>query len=103
MIFAFHGYPTLVHRLAYRRTNHANFHVHGFKEEGTTATPFDMLVRNELDRFHLALNAISRLPRLGRAGATATRELHARLKAPARFVREHGDDMPMIRDWKWQP
>jgi xylulose-5-phosphate/fructose-6-phosphate phosphoketolase len=102
VIFAFHGYPTLIHRLTYRRTNHRNIHVHGFKEEGTTTTPFDMLVRNELDRYHLVLNAISRLPQLGRAAARVRRTLEGWLAEHAAFVCEHGEDMPRVRDWTWE-
>ena len=104
VVFAFHGYPSLVHRLAYRRTNHANLHVHGYREEGTTTTPFDMTVLNELDRFHLALDALRRVPRMrddARATAAAA-HFHARLEEHGRWVREHGEDMPDIRDWRWK-
>jgi xylulose-5-phosphate/fructose-6-phosphate phosphoketolase len=103
IIFAFHGYPTLIHRLTYRRTNHANLHVRGFKEEGTTTTPFDMTVRNTLDRFHLVLDVIARVPGLA-AEADAIRltaYCRARLAEHELYIREHGDDMPDVRDWRW--
>ena len=103
VVFAFHGYPWLIHRLAYRRTNHDNFHVHGYKEEGTTTTPFDMRVRNDLDRFHLALDVIARVP--GLAGSPEAEVLaahcHERLAAHHAYVTEHGDDLPEIRNWRW--
>lgn len=102
VIFAFHGYPQLIHRLAYRRTNHANFHVHGFREEGTTTTPFDMVVLNELDRFHLALDAINRAPELPETVAVPAKNLfHDRLDEHNRYITTHGEDMPEIRDWIW--
>ena len=101
VIFAFHGYPQLIHRLIYRRTNHDSFHVHGFKEEGTTTTPFDMVVLNELDRFHLALDAINRAPRPVTAAAEAKELLSERLAEHRRHIVEHGEDMPEIRDWSW--
>ena len=101
VIFAFHGYPQLVHRLTYRRTNHANFHVHGFKEEGTTTTPFDMVVLNELDRFHLAMDAIDRAQGLGEAGASARERFNDRLAEHGKYIVEHGEDMPEIRGWSW--
>ena len=101
VIFAYHGYPYLIHRLTYKRTNHRNLHVHGFREEGTTTTPFDMAVMNELDRFHLALAAIRRLPGLGGKAAEVVAEIEGRLAAHDAYVREHGEDMPEIRDWCW--
>ena len=101
VIFAFHGYPQLIHRLTYRRTNHNNFHVHGFKEEGTTTTPFDMVVLNELDRFHLALDAINRGPWLGQTAVEARELLGERLAEHRRYIVEHGVDMPEICDWSW--
>ena len=101
VIFAFHGYPQLIHRLTYRRTNHANFHVHGFKEEGTTTTPFDMAVLNELDRFHLALDVINRVPGLGDDGESARRLFGQRLTEHKSYIVEHGEDVPEIRDWSW--
>jgi xylulose-5-phosphate/fructose-6-phosphate phosphoketolase len=102
VIFAFHGYPALIHRLTYRRTNHANIHVRGYQEEGTITTPFDMTVLNEIDRFHLALSALDRLPQLGNAGAELRIQLGERLRAHRRYICQHGEDMPEIRDWKWR-
>ncbi len=101
VIFAYHGYPYLIHRLVYRRTNHANLHVHGFREEGTTTTPFDMVVINELDRFHLAMAAVRRLPDLGQEGERLIRDCRAKLAEHAAFIREHGEDMPDIINWGW--
>jgi len=101
VIFAYHGYPYLIHRLTYRRTNHRNFHVRGFVEEGTTTTPFDMTVLNELDRFHLALEAIARVPGLAEKQPEAVAELHEKLARHRAYVREHGEDMPEILDWRW--
>jgi len=101
VIFAYHGYPTLIHRLTYRRTNHDNFHVRGYKEEGTTTTPFDMTVLNDLDRFHLAGDVVDRVPRLQRLGAHFKQFLRNKLIEHKQYIREHGDDMPEIRDWKW--
>jgi xylulose-5-phosphate/fructose-6-phosphate phosphoketolase len=101
VIFAYHGYPYLIHRLTYKRANHDNMHVHGFREEGTTTTPFDMVVLNELDRFHLALAALRRVPGLaGRAGGLAA-ELERKLKEHKVYVCEHGEDMPEIQRWTW--
>ena len=101
VIFAYHGYPSLIHRLTYRRRNHDNFHVHGYKEEGTTTTPFDMTVLNELDRLHLAGDVIDRVPRLARVAAHVKQDLRNQLVRHGLYIREHGDDMPEIRDWKW--
>jgi xylulose-5-phosphate/fructose-6-phosphate phosphoketolase len=101
VIFAYHGYPTLIHRLTYRRTNHANFHVHGYREEGTTTTPFDMTVLNELDRFHLASDAVHRVARLQPSSAHFQQFLRNRLVDHRQYIHEHGDDMSEIRDWKW--
>jgi xylulose-5-phosphate/fructose-6-phosphate phosphoketolase len=101
VIFAYHGYPTLIHRLTYRRRNHANFHVHGYLEEGTTTTPFDMTVLNELDRFHIAGSVIDRVPRLARIGSHFKQMLRDKLVEHHHYVREHGDDMPEIKEWKW--
>lgn len=101
VIFAFHGYPYLIHRLVYRRTNHANFHVHGFREEGTTTTPFDMAVRNHLDRFHLAIAVIDRLPGLVDRYGHAKQFFRDRLIEHTLYVRAQGEDMPDIRDWTW--
>lgn len=101
IIFAYHGYPWLIHRLAYRRTNHANLHVRGYKEEGTTTTPFDMAVLNDLDRFHLAGDVVDRVPRLRCVGAHFKQFLRNKLIDHKQYIIEHGDDMPEIRDWKW--
>ncbi|HLZ10083.1 MAG TPA: phosphoketolase family protein, partial [Chloroflexota bacterium] len=102
IIFAYHGYPWLIHRLTYRRTNHDNLHVRGYKEEGTMTTPFDMAVMNEMDRFHLALDVIERVPGLGVRAAYAKQEFRNRLLDHRAYIREHGDDPPKIRDWQWR-
>lgn len=102
VIFAFHGYPLLIHRLTYRRTNHGNFHVRGYKGEGTTTTPFDMVVLNDLDRFHLVSDVIDRLPELGSKGAYIKQYLRDKLLDHKAYVRKYGQDMPEIRDWKWK-
>ena len=101
VIFAYHGYPYLIHRLTYRRTNHDNFHVRGYKENGTTTTPFDMVVLNDLDRFHLATDVIDRVPSLGYRAAYLKQMLRDKLTEHHLYVREHGDDMPEVRDWTW--
>jgi len=101
IIFAYHGYPWLIHRLTYRRTNHRNLHVRGYKEEGTTTTPFDMTVLNDLDRYHLAGDVVDRVPRLERAGAHFKQYLRNQLVEHRQYICEYGDDMPEIRDWKW--
>jgi xylulose-5-phosphate/fructose-6-phosphate phosphoketolase len=101
VIFAFHGYPTLIHRLAYKRANHANFHVHGYREEGTTTTPFDMTVLNQLDRFHLAGDVVDRVARLRPVNAHFQQLLRNKLVQHRQYVGEWGDDLPEIRDWKW--
>jgi xylulose-5-phosphate/fructose-6-phosphate phosphoketolase len=101
IIFAFHGYPWLVHRLTYRRTNHKNLHVRGYKEEGTTTTPFDMAVLNDLDRFHLAGDVVDRVKRLSNTGAHFKQFLRDKLIEHRHYVNRHGEDMPEIRDWKW--
>jgi xylulose-5-phosphate/fructose-6-phosphate phosphoketolase len=101
VIFAFHGYPGLIHRLCYRRYNHAGFHVHGYQEEGTITTAFDMTVLNQLDRYHLAIAAITRLPDAGFAGLQLVRDLRARLEQHHDYIRTHGRDMPEVRDWRW--
>ncbi len=101
VVFAHHGYPYLIHRLVYKRTNHPNFHVKGFVEEGTTTTPFDMTVMNKLDRYHLAIEAIERLPSLGERKPDLFAALKAKLDAHHAYVREHGEDMPEIHHWKW--
>jgi xylulose-5-phosphate/fructose-6-phosphate phosphoketolase len=101
VIFAFHGYPLLIHQLTYRRTNHDNIHVRGYKEEGTTTTPFDMVVLNKLDRFHLVGDVIDRVPSLGSRAAYAKQYLRDKLLDHKAYVNKHGQDMPEIRDWKW--
>jgi xylulose-5-phosphate/fructose-6-phosphate phosphoketolase len=101
VVFAFHGYPWLIHRLTYRRTNHANLHVRGYKEEGTTTTPFDMTVLNDLDRFHLAGDVVDRVPRLQPNGAHFKQFLRHKLIAHKQYIARYGDDMPEIREWKW--
>jgi xylulose-5-phosphate/fructose-6-phosphate phosphoketolase len=101
VVFAFHGYPWLIHRLTYRRTNHANLHVRGYKEEGTTTTPFDMTVLNDLDRFHLAGDVIDRVPRLRNIAAHVKQYLRDRLIEHKLYIARYGDDMPEIRDWTW--
>ncbi len=101
VIFAFHGYPTLIHRLTYQRNNHRNFHVHGFNEEGTTTTPFDMTVLNELDRFHLAQAAIKHVPGVADRHPELFDDLQERLAEHHRYVREYGDDVPEVKNWTW--
>jgi xylulose-5-phosphate/fructose-6-phosphate phosphoketolase len=102
IIFAFHGYPWLIHRLTYRRTNHAHLHVRGYKEEGTTTTPFDMVVRNDLDRFHLAEDVIDRVPKLEPRAAYARQFIRDKLLDHRNYIHRYGQDMPEIRSWKWQ-
>jgi xylulose-5-phosphate/fructose-6-phosphate phosphoketolase len=102
IIFAFHGYPYLIHRLTYRRTNHKNIHVRGYKEEGTTTTPFDMVVINDLDRFHLANDVIDRVPKLRNTGAYTKQLIRDKLIDHQHYIVEHGEDMPEVREWKWQ-
>ncbi|HZT30261.1 MAG TPA: phosphoketolase family protein [Bryobacteraceae bacterium] len=101
IVFAFHGYPWLIHRLTYRRANHRNLHVRGYKEEGTTTTPFDMTVLNDLDRFHLAMDVIDRVPRLQSVAAHQKQLLRNKLIEHKLYIAQYGDDMPQIRDWQW--
>ena len=101
MIFAYHGYPTLIHRLVYKRTNHNNFHVRGFMEEGTTTTPFDMLVRNRLDRFHLVADVVDRVPGLGANAVYVKQAMRDRLVEHEQYIVRHGEDMPEIANWRW--
>jgi xylulose-5-phosphate/fructose-6-phosphate phosphoketolase len=101
IVFAFHGYPWLIHRLTYRRRNHRNLHVRGYKEEGTTTTPFDMVALNDLDRFHLAEDVIDRIPHLGSRVAYVKQDLRDKLIDHREYIQTWGDDMPEIRDWRW--
>jgi xylulose-5-phosphate/fructose-6-phosphate phosphoketolase len=101
VIFAFHGYPWLIHRLTYRRHNHDNLHVRGYKEEGTITTPFDMTVLNDMDRFHLAMDAVNRLPQTGSEGTYLKQQLNDKLVEHSRYIRRHGQDMPEVREWIW--
>jgi xylulose-5-phosphate/fructose-6-phosphate phosphoketolase len=101
IIFAYHGYPWLIHRLTYRRANHKNLHVRGYKEEGTTTTPFDMAVLNDLDRFHLVADVIDRVPKLGYKAAYLKQQMRDKLIVHREYIERHGHDLPEIRDWKW--
>jgi xylulose-5-phosphate/fructose-6-phosphate phosphoketolase len=101
IVFAFHGYPWLIHRLTYRRTNHKNLHVRGYKEEGTITTYFDMTVLNDLDRFHLVMDVIQRVPAIGKQGAKLKKIMEDKLVEHKKYIDEHGQDMPEIRNWKW--
>ena len=101
IIFAFHGYPWLIHRLTYRRANHANLHVRGYKEEGTITTPFDMAVLNDLDRFHLVIDTLDRLPHLGDKVAYLKQECRDKLIEHKQYICRYGEDMPEIRNWRW--
>ena len=101
IMFAYHGYPWLIHRLTYRRTNHGNLHVRGYKEEGTTTTPFDMVVLNTLDRFHLVMDVANRVPKLQGQAAHIKQKMRDKLNAHTQYIHEHGEDMPEIRDWQW--
>jgi xylulose-5-phosphate/fructose-6-phosphate phosphoketolase len=99
--FAYHGYPWLIHRLTYRRTNHKNLHVRGYKEEGTTTTPFDMAVLNDLDRFHLVDDVIDRVPKLGAIAAYTRQGIRDKLIEHKAYIAQYGEDMPEVRNWTW--
>jgi xylulose-5-phosphate/fructose-6-phosphate phosphoketolase len=101
IMFAYHGYPWLIHRLTYRRTNHGNLHVRGYKEEGTTTTPFDMTVRNDLSRFNLVIDVIDRVPKLGHNAAHVRQLMRDKLIEHRHYVQEYGEDMPEVREWQW--
>ena len=101
VVFAYHGYPLLIHRLTYRRTNHPNFHVRGYKEEGTTTTPFDMVMLNDLDRYHLVIDVIDRVPLLQSKCATLRQRMLDKRITARTYTREYGDDIPEVREWVW--
>jgi xylulose-5-phosphate/fructose-6-phosphate phosphoketolase len=101
IVFAYHGYPWLIHRLTYRRTNHRNLHVRGYKEEGTTTTPFDMVMLNDLDRFHLVIDVIDRVPGLLDRASRLRQDMEDRRLRARMWTREHGEDHPDVRDWVW--
>ena len=101
IVFAYHGYPWLIHRLTYRRTNHANLHVRGYKEEGTTTTPFDMCVLNEIDRYSLVCDALDRVPRLGHRAVYVRHAMRDKHIEHKQYVHEHGIDMPEVLEWTW--
>jgi xylulose-5-phosphate/fructose-6-phosphate phosphoketolase len=101
IVFAFHGYPWLVHRLTYRRTNHDNLHVRGYKEEGTTTTPFDMCVVNDIDRFHLVGDVIDRVPQLGARAAYFKQAMNEKLVEHKQYITQYGEDLPEVRNWRW--
>jgi len=102
IIFAYHGYPWLIHRLTYRRTNHKNLHVRGYKEEGTTTTPFDMAVLNDLDRFHLVSDVVDRVSKLEDSAAYIKQYVRDKLIEHREYITRYGQDMPEIREWKWE-
>jgi xylulose-5-phosphate/fructose-6-phosphate phosphoketolase len=101
IIFAYHGYPWLIHRLAYRRANHPNLHVRGYKEQGTTTTPFDMVMMNDMDRFHLVMDVIDRVPSLGQRAALLRQEMSDRRAAARAWTRRYGEDLPEVAGWVW--
>jgi xylulose-5-phosphate/fructose-6-phosphate phosphoketolase len=101
IVFAYHGYPWLIHRLTYRRTNHPNLHVRGYKEEGTTTTPFDMVMLNDLDRYHLVVDVIDRVPALAAKAVHVRQEMSDRRLRARAYTREHGEDDPEISGWVW--
>jgi xylulose-5-phosphate/fructose-6-phosphate phosphoketolase len=101
VVFAYHGYPTLIHRLTYRRRNHGNIHVRGYLEEGTTTTPFDMTVLNRMDRFQLALDVIRRVPRIAGVADRASQRFSEAIQRHKVYVSEHGEDLPEVRNWTW--
>jgi xylulose-5-phosphate/fructose-6-phosphate phosphoketolase len=101
VIFAFHGYPYLIHRLAYRRHGHDNLHVRGYREEGTTTTPFDMVMLNSLDRYHLVIDVVDRVPELGGRVAHIRQQMADQRLQHRAYTREHGEDPPEVRDWVW--
>ena len=101
MIFADHGYPSLIHRLTYRRTNHSNIHVRGYKEEGTTTTPFDMVMLNDLDRYHLVMDVIDRTPGLAPHAIHLRQEMVDQRSRARAWTRDHGEDLPEVADWTW--
>ena len=102
VIFAYHGYPWLIHRLTYRRANHNNLHVRGYKEEGTTTTPFDMVVMNDLDRFHLVMDVIDRVPHLADKAAHVKQLMQDKLVDHKEYIHHYGEDMPEVANWQWQ-
>src|SRR5437773_7236324 len=102
IIFAYHGYPWLIHRLTYRRHGHDNLHVRGYKEEGTTTTPFDMLVMNDMDRFHLVMDVIDRVPGLARRAAGLRQRMVDKRAEHREYIRRTGEDLPEVRDWTWK-
>jgi xylulose-5-phosphate/fructose-6-phosphate phosphoketolase len=101
IVFAYHGYPSLIHQLTYRRTNHHNLHVRGYKEEGTTTTPFDMAVLNDIDRFHLVMDVADRVPKLAGKAAYLKQRMRDKRIEHKQYIVQHGEDMPEIRNWKW--
>jgi xylulose-5-phosphate/fructose-6-phosphate phosphoketolase len=101
VIFAYHGYPWLIHRLTYRRHGHDNLHVRGYKEEGTTTTPFDMVMLNDLDRFHLVMDVIDRVPGLAAVAQDVRSQMAEQRRLCRQYTRDHGEDSPEVRDWVW--